>query len=56
MSVLPCLYNSNSLNLLVAKIRVFGFYDGIKFDAIVKSQFSDGFVKSSQARRAKPEE
>jgi mRNA-degrading endonuclease RelE of RelBE toxin-antitoxin system len=27
-----------------------------KIDALVKSQFSDGFVKSSQARRAKPEE
>ena len=29
---------------------------GIKVDALVKSRISDGFVKSSQARRANPEE
>ena len=27
-----------------------------KIDALVKSRISDGFVKSSQARRANPEE
>jgi hypothetical protein len=32
------------------------FFEVVKLDALVKSQFSDGFVKSSQARRAKPEE
>jgi predicted AAA+ superfamily ATPase len=28
----------------------------INIDALVKSRISDGFVKSSQARRANPEE
>jgi hypothetical protein len=33
-----------------------GFFKVVNVDALVKSRFSDGFVKSSQARRANPEE
>ena len=32
------------------------FYEAVKSVALVKSRFSDGFVKSSQASRASPEE